>query len=201
MRASQHGDTLTHNTMLHKPIFQKSKAWLLYVCLLICLGGCQQCVKAPPPSKLPDATQTGAKTFGCVLNGNLWVAQGRGTIFNAPVNPNCNYDATFKGGTLDVGGAIIIDNSEKSNIGITGSNISALGEYTEKNSQIRFKHTDFLASYIWYIDECISTYKLVITKNDLQNRIISGTFEFSMIRKDNGAKLIVTDGRFDMKYL
>ena len=187
--------------MLHKPISQKSKAWLLYVCLLICLGGCQQCVKAPPPSKLPDATQTGAKTFGCVLNGNLWVAQGRGTGFNAPVNPNCNYDATFQGGALDIGGAIIIDNSEKSNIGITGRNISALGEYTEKNSKILFIYSDRTIPITWYTDENISTYKLVITKNDLQNRIISGTFEFSMIRKDNGAKLTVTDGRFDVKYL
>ena len=179
--------------MLHKPILTQSKAWLLYVCLLTMLAGCSQCNKAPTPNKLPDATQIGANTFGCILNGKLWVAQGRRSSFN--------YDATFQGGTLQGGCGVILNGQEQSNIIIEGSNIRALGEYTHTNSKIMFIHTDFIASYIWYIDECISTYKLVITKNDLQNKIISGTFEFSMIRKDTGGKIVVTDGRFDMKYL
>ena len=85
--------------MLHKPI---SKMWLLYVCLLACLGGCKQCTEAPAPTKLLDATQTGANTFGCMLNGNFWVASGSKSGFNPArlPNPYLGYDATFEGGWL-----------------------------------------------------------------------------------------------------
>ena len=176
--------------------------WLLYVCLLACLGGCKQCTEAPTHTTLPDATQTGANTFGCMLNGNLWVARGSSSGFNPAQRPNpyLGYDATFEGGSLDVGGSIVLDDKSQSSVIITSRNISTLGEYTPKNSNILFVYRDYTIPRTWYSDECISTYKLTIIKLDLQNKIISGTFEFSMERKDS-YKVIAKDGRFDIKYL
>ncbi len=177
--------------------------WLLYVCLLACLSTCKKCIESPAPTKLPDATQTGANTFGCMLNGNIWVAYGNFGGFNPGQrpNPNINYDATYNGGSLDLGGSIFYDNKPQSSISITGNNISALGEYTTKNSNILFIYQDYTIPRTWYSDECISTYKLTIIKLDLQNKIISGTFEFSMERKNDGYKVVANDGRFDIKYL
>ena len=192
--------------MLHKPI---SKMWLLYVCLLACLGGCKQCLKAPAPNKLPDATQTGANTFGCMLNGNLWVAQGSRSGFNPGQrpNPNINYDATYNGGALDVSGSIILDDETQSNMVITGSNIGSIGTYSlnKAKSGIHFEHTNFVNSLVYYNDgyegDMFSGGELTITKLDKVNKIISGTFYITIEKPKLGKKIVITDGRFDIKYL
>ena len=138
-----------------------------------------------------------------MLNGNLWVAQGSSSGFNPAQRPNpyLYYDATYEGGQLDVGGSIVLNDKSQSNILITGSNISTLGEYTPKNSNIVFVYRNLVNvnEPFFYSDEGVPNYKLVITKNDLQNKIMSGIFSFSI--EKNGYKVVVTDGRFDMKYL
>ncbi len=202
----QHRNTKTNNKMLNKPI---SKMWLLYVCLLACLGGCKQCLKAPTPTTLPDATQTGANTFGCMLNGNLWVAQGRSSGFNPAQlpNPYLGYDATYNGGSLDVGGGIVLDDKSQSNIVITGNNIGGTGTYSldKAKSGIFFKHTDFVNSLVYYNDgydgNVFSGGELTITKLDKVNKIISGTFYITIEKPKLGKKIVITDGRFDIKYL
>ena len=54
----------------------KNIAWLLIIALCSIFTACKK-VKEPPTelSKLPPATQTGANTFGCLVNGKAWVAQ------------------------------------------------------------------------------------------------------------------------------
>ena len=85
--------------MLHKPI---KKAWLLYVCLLTLFTGCSKCNKViepdSPTAGLPPATQVGAYTFGCMLNGQPWLPVGQ-QLFIYPRNPTIIYDPTYNGGT------------------------------------------------------------------------------------------------------
>ena len=47
---------------------------LLYAALLT-LTQCSQCKKNDPTplAQLPPATQTGANTFGCLVNGQVWL--------------------------------------------------------------------------------------------------------------------------------
>ena len=191
--------------MLHKPI---SKMWLLYVCLLACLGGCKQCTEAPTPTKLPDATQTGANTFGCMLNGNLWVAQGSSSGFNPAQRPNpyLYYDATYEGGQLDVSGSIVLNDKSQSNIGITGINIRDVGKYSLSNSkrEVAFSYADIVNVIKYYNDGYegdIANGELTITKLDKINKIVSGTFYITIEKPKLGKKIVITDGRFDIKYL
>jgi hypothetical protein len=60
-----------------------------------------QCKKADldPASQLPPATQTGAGTFGCLLNGQPWTPSGNNSYSNYSVS----YDPTYRKGTLNVG--------------------------------------------------------------------------------------------------
>ena len=104
-------------------------------------------------------------------------------------------------GSLQMSGDITIDDNTQSIISIQGSNISAVGEYTQQNSNILFVYNNFmdLKEPTFRTNEGISSYKLVITKLDTQSNIMSGTFSFS-VEKD-GYKVVVTEGRFDIKYL
>ena len=190
--------------MLHKPI---KKAWLLYLCLLTLMAGCSQCNKVISPndaSSLPPTTQTGAGTFGCMLNGQVWTPQGRGPILE-PRNPSINYDATYEGGALALTATIYdksVNGQLKQTISIGGLNVGSIGEYNLTNSRVRFFHADYVNEIEYAFDTDIaSNCRLIITKLDKVNQIIAGTFSFTIEKKDTGKKVTITDGRFDMKYL
>ena len=68
--------------------------------LALLLGQCQKKEAAParPEDLLPPATQTGANTFGCLLNGQPWTPRGS----NGTDNYKVIYDASYIGGYLDI---------------------------------------------------------------------------------------------------
>ena len=74
---------------------------LLYAVLLL-LTQCSKCKNTPAPAdpaaQLPPATQTGANTFGCLVNGQPFTPQGN----TGTSNFNASYDSGFSGGTLDI---------------------------------------------------------------------------------------------------
>ncbi len=191
--------------MLHKPI---KKAWLLYVCLLTLFAGCSKCNKTISPndaSSLPAATETGAGTFGCMLNGQPWTPVGQ-QLFIYPRNPTIIYDPTYNGGTLRLSAYISTDRKDLMqtlNI-ICDSNFSSIGEYNLTNSKVSFDYTNLNGSSednFCSCEDVASNCKLIITKLDRTNKIMSGTFSFTLQKKETGKKVTITDGRFDMKFL
>ena len=131
--------------MLHKPI---KKAWLLYLCLLTLMAGCSKCNKVITPndaSSLPPATQTGAGTFGCMLNGQAWTPQGRGPILG-PSNPTVVYEPDYKDGALRFSAHIYGNRNEllqTMNI-LCESSVNSVGEYNLSNSKVSFDYTNFV---------------------------------------------------------
>jgi hypothetical protein len=152
-------------------------------------------------SKLPSATQTGANTFGCLVNGKAWVAQRNDcSIF-------C--DASFK---------VLYDGGNGGNLGITALFIK-VPEGINKGILIGFDSTNFKSKFIYNQSTSLSigftfinnsqytrswdslvtcTGSINLTNYNLQNGIVSGTFEFTL-SKPNAETIIVTDGRFDKK--
>ena len=70
---------------------------------LAALLGLSQCQKkdagpAKPEDQLPPATQTGAGTFGCLLNGQPWPLQG----YSGRPNFITTYDAGYSNGSLAI---------------------------------------------------------------------------------------------------
>ncbi|WP_162550068.1 hypothetical protein [Hymenobacter nivis] len=65
------------------------KAFLLLSLAL--LLGCKKTEQAPA-DQLPPATQTGANTLGCLVNGQPWTPQG----YNGSSNYSVVYDPTFR---------------------------------------------------------------------------------------------------------
>ena len=150
-------------------------------------------------SKLPAATQIGANTFGCLVNGVVFVNKG------ADVN-NSNFrlivDPTFQNGAFQIR-VYSIQNSKYERININSNDINGTGlyhvqgntgpifiDYSNDNSNCNFNQSA----------TCYLKGSLNLTRYDVANGIFSGTFQFNM--KDptfNCDTLKISEGRFDKK--
>ena len=150
--------------------------------------------------QLPDATQTGARTVGCLVNGKVLIPhkEGIGSPVNCFYQNDENGDYYFTMAFSDMRGT--------STEGVKISNrkselISGRTYILNKNS---IKNEDYdgsggtyatNVSNYFYTNEKV-TRELKITKFDLKVGIISGTFWFDAVN-DKGEKVEIREGRFD----
>ncbi|RZK28858.1 MAG: hypothetical protein EOO63_10315 [Hymenobacter sp.] len=173
------------------------KHFLLPALALLLLTQCQKS-DPDPASQLPAATQTGANTFGCLVNGQPWLPGGNDGTSNYSVY----YDPTYAQGTLSVATYRITNSgAEQQTIGINSDSMRTSGIYKvrsmghhnagfiNRNTNCRYYPTD-PGTY------CKGT--LTITRLDYNVGIISGTFSFTLA-KAGCDTLKVTQGRFDKK--
>ena len=145
-------------------------------------------------SKLPPATQTGAKTFGCLVNGKAYLPYKDCSICTPPLQ--FYYDNT-SGGQFGISAANF---NQTISIGID-SCISAKKYvyYVDPNHPIRFAYRlntyDALSVFDTLV---IASGYLNMSRFDLTSGIFSGTFEFTL-SKQGHETINVTNGRFDAK--
>ena len=167
------------------------------------LGGCKNDDDNPtnPIDQLPQATQTGANTVGCLVNGNVYLPSKRG--LNSPVN--CFYQ--FDNGEF----FFTMGFSDDVNFGPTVFFQTKRITLIEGQSYILSKNmiddADFTGGGgMYWLDiekisytNTIKTGELKITRIDLQNSIISGTFWFDAVNEE-GEIVEIREGRFDWNY-
>jgi len=175
-----------------------------YPLLLAALLGLSQCKKKSDPApvdQLPPATQTGANTFGCLLNGQPWTPSGN----DGRPNYRVTYDPGFAGGSLTIRVYRYPDKTaDYQNMILGGDRISQLGVYpfVLVGDRKAFFADHRLAPPCDDFSEAPAlTYRtgdITITRLDLTQGIISGTFHFKLARP--GCDTVrVTNGRFDKK--
>lgn len=172
---------------------------LLSITLLFCLAtfltasSCKK-NKLSELDKLPPITQTGANTFGCLINGKAYLPggwDGNHSNYRVFVDP------------IDSSLGIRTYNFETSNkLQLT---IGSYGLYS--GISLPFTISDKTKLGLLYIYDCYigvndSVYRsgnLKITRYDLQNGIVSG--EFGCIIYDSSCTdtVRITNGRFDKK--
>jgi len=139
--------------------------------------------------KLTKATQTGANTFSCKINGKVYVAKNNlfsPGITGALVGTTGNYSffvtaLIYNGNKADY----TIDMSVPPNILEGTFNLSKADVIHHINNDIKYLTTGGEINF---------------THIDYAQRIISGTFAFDAVNTANANDIIhVTDGRFDMK--
>lgn len=149
--------------------------------------------------KLPPATQTGAQTFGCLIDGKAFVPPKFGT--NAP---NAFYQ--FVGGayTLSIyGGTSGGPNLKGINIGCLDMPLIQETTYLLKErltNNYFGRYSIGGGIYGEYETNIIDNGTLIITRFDPANFIISGTFSFKAKEIYTGEIVEITEGRFDMQY-
>ncbi len=168
--------------------------------MLLCAAGCKK-EKIAEIDKLPAATKTGANTFGCLVNGKAWMAQTDCQFLcDAPFK--LNYDANG-GGKVFVS-ALFENIKERMSFAMDSTNTNVDFNYAIfGSSQMGFTYSDEKltpnCSFLFSTDSTTATSgNVTLTRYDLQNRIISGTFSFTLI-KPSCSPIRITDGRFDKK--
>ncbi|RZJ63743.1 MAG: hypothetical protein EOO47_28045 [Flavobacterium sp.] len=145
---------------------------------------------------LPPATQTGARTFGCLVDGNAFIDTGA---------INCFYQYVDGGYYFAVGGENNSENPIGVNIATYNKTISqgetlpltlrqdgyawggAFFELTSTNGESGFTNNEY-------------TGEVTITKLDYESNIVSGTFWLDVKHPETGARIKITDGRFDTHF-
>ena len=179
----------------------------LFVIAISILSLSMQCEKQYPPGtpeidKLPPITQTGANTFGCLIDGKAftpkgtWGSDGLQVYYQYVDNAyHFNIGADRKDGTA-----------------ITDIEIRSHGiELEEKKYEmVEFGSVGFFgAEYTVFVGNGeILTYKttsiikgeITFIRFDVINQIASGTFWFDAINKD-GKVVQVRAGRFDSHFV
>jgi hypothetical protein len=151
---------------------------------------------------LPPATQIGANTFGCLVNGVPWVPQGFGGTTN---NLSIDYDPGFNNGIFGISAyrKTALENTSIA-IGIGDSMTLITAPYT---FHIGFKNIG--GSFYSDLTYCqrMSTDSLHFTKGfitiikiDRVNKIIAGSFDCTLFNKKCGDTIKLTKGRFDFKF-
>ena len=167
---------------------------LIITTFLACCNKDDNPTPTNPVDQLPPATQTGANTFGCLLDGEIF----------KPGLTNNSYNCFYQ----LVDGEyyfLVTANRTKNNIlkGIfVGTEKRTISQGQTLNLYERIGGnawgTYFLNSDP-YTTNVINTGELKITKLDFTNNIVSGTFWYDV--KDNqGVIHQIRDGRFDMQF-
>ena len=176
---------------------------LLLFCLLIFNTSCNNddYQSQNPIDLLPPATKTGEQTFGCLINGDAFIPDKFGSG-----RPNAFYQFVDGKYTLGISAIMSRDNNFQTVI-LGGLDIDNLQEidyqlldYVSGNFYgIYDKRTGSTSNPVTLTTLNNRHGNLTITNFDPNNYIISGTFEFTVLDK-NDNEIKITDGRFDLLY-
>ncbi|NCU05173.1 MAG: hypothetical protein GXC73_14430 [Chitinophagaceae bacterium] len=173
-------------------------------CLSVLLtSGCKK-NKLSEIDKLPPATQTGSKTFGCLVNGKAWIPSKEDWFSTSALR---FYYDNSPGGQFAIT-AEFQNSSQNRNetIGIVCDSILTRSTYDLNNKNATNGRVLFMNSKIFGACRLISssdndaqiTGFISITRFDLAQGIICGKFEFT-IKKIGCEPINITNGRFDAK--
>ena len=113
---------------------------LTFLFLLFSLDGCFL-FSDHPKETLPPPTQTGANTFGCLVNGNVWLPKG----YNGTSNLSLGYDPTYAGGTFDISTYRILSDQNRQYMYIFMTNLSKAGAYNLNDISVGSATFDYCA--------------------------------------------------------
>jgi len=176
------------------------KPILLFILLpLLLAASCKKDKLADELSKLPPATQTGANTFGCLVNGKAWIPDNGCTLL-CPQALKFYYDNS-NGGLFAITAKWKLNNREETIvIGLDSMNYKNSFHFEPNETSVRLSFNNKAGCDLSFlIDKNVETTGVVlINRFDLTNALISGTFDFTLSKL--GCETIrITNGRFDAK--
>lgn len=162
--------------------------YLITIVLTIAL--CCSCDRedfSADPTIMPPATQTGANTFGCLIDGWVYTGQRYDSDDKASYYPARNEDEK-----AIVSIDVRVDNNAPISFNIIDPKEKDITIYSisEGASDDQTIYTDVIFKNENNQEEKLEDGIINITRFDLNNRIISGTFEGERIK----------EGRLDLKF-
>ena len=182
------------------------KPFILILFILAFFSSCKKHTVVPVNqlSLLPPATQTGARTFGCLVNGKAFVPQNRNLLEGPDLQ--CNYIYTSGGYYLTVGssntnsdGSIIGIILQTDSLKVVEGEVLPLTKYATAGLAYGSYSIFATPSIPYYRTNQQQTGQLNVTHLDTVKQIVSGTFYFTAVNNLSDT-VKITDGRFDMPY-
>ena len=166
---------------------------------LLFLFSCKKTV-----DELPGATQNGSNSFGCRVDGTIWVPQKN------PIFPNADIleSKQFPNKDFYINARNFNSSPNETEFEIYIKEMTGPGVYT-LNTTMTGPGT--IGSYIYYVKRNVSpqnewmtnatyTGTVTITAYDTIQRFVSGTFECRAINLYNApVPITISEGRFDVK--
>lgn len=163
---------------------KKIKAILCISASVIVLCAAVQCKKTTPVrvvEALPAETMTGARTFGCLVDGVIWIPKGNSLL------PAISTTIQFN---------ILNLNTTKENQGIVFSidPLTSEGNYNLMVGNNRAEYSIDAQTY-----RCTAG-TMEVTRYDKVNKVLSGRFSFTGKDINTGKTVSITNGRFDVPF-
>ena len=193
---------------------------LLFFLTLLSLVSCSKdnATNNDPVAQLPAETQVGANTFGCIVNNQLFYPRdGRyGGFPSGSIHKAVSFWGA-PGGMQEFNEIEVINGVTRKPVAsmmihLQGLNANGIGLYFWKNTNYESSIDGPMDNYVYcsVFNSTTNTYdnygsydnsgKVTITRYDLPNRIVSGTFS-GMLKIQNGTQLLeIQNGRFDLKW-
>ena len=159
------------------------------------------CKKETP---LPQATQSGANTLGCKINGKAWIAEDNNEPFNRTFGVQGGYQGSIVAGIRN---CVWIEarRNDRSLLHLYIRQVDKPGVYplnlstgTRPGALVPYNYGLYFASPNRFMTDPGHTGQVTITRADTIRGIVSGTFEFSGYDSKNKQTITITEGRFDV---
>jgi hypothetical protein len=186
----------------------KLNSVLIFSVLLSISVGCNKDKPEPEPKELelPPATTSGNNTFGCKINGEVYLPKG---VWSAKGITSPVYFSDEGGFGFDVRNFSDFEYPTFVSIYVP-TGIFGVGIYEDfafsNNQVVEFEIDTIIdgnpAKFDQsYITDTTMYRKIEITRLDLSKGIVSGLFEFTAVYPKTEKRISVTEGRFDLKGL
>lgn len=172
----------------------------LFLAGITLLSSAHSC-RVDKPDPAPSATQTGAGTFACKVDGREWTGAER---FNSTGNLPA-VAASWAGGTLEIRSQRALS-SGGGYLNLHLESVNGPGTYPVTVPQqgtgpmVLLTYTDDNATGTVYNVAAPHSGTITITRFDTNAHVVSGTFEGTVVSPGpNPASHQLTEGRFDAK--
>lgn len=186
--------TIFRYLIINQYIITMKYLYILFVFLSVLIFiSCDDILDPDPPS-LPEITTEGKGTYGCMVDGELWLPKG---FLDFSGNPSASY--TELGGAFRLTAKINTEAKEELlNCSVT---LDSVGVFP-LNIHSKFKKYESSENenYCEYNIDTTMHHQIEILRLDKVEDIISGTFEFTAICEEYQDTVRITDGRFDLNY-
>lgn len=174
---------------------------------MLSIMACEKDPLPPDPSTIimPPLTHQGANTFGCYIDGELFVANKGWSVWSIPPLSG-SFDEVEKQLSLQACRYINEETGESDDLRFRSSISDAEGIYDYLYNE-EYGSTGYVN---WHGERCDYRYlpempdhgKLTITYLNEEQNIIAGTFYINLYNPDCEGDTImkITDGRFDFRY-
>ncbi len=192
--------------LIINPIMKTNNNFLKSIVYLALVFFAFSCEKLPEPEPvtqepvMPPLTHTGANTFGCYIDGELFVANEGASVWSIPA-----VSGSFDEGTK----RLVLQGTRNNNDNLSDYMVILVNNIEEPGNYMFDIKFDHVKGYTQKSEESLVYYhdignkgSCTITHLDESNNIISGIFNMILVNPDydNRSSIIVTDGRFDFRY-